>query len=109
MAPEASEHPTNPMTTLGQVDNDQAGEDQTYVGMDGVPDMQELQGPQGSSDASQEAKVDEPTRSGAPGEQPGCSFGRGVDRLLPLDSWVLGIHRLTSSVAQVPRTSLAGR
>ena len=62
MAPEASEHPTNPMTTLGQVDNDQAGEDQTYVGMDGVPDMQELQGPQGSSDASQEAKVDEPTR-----------------------------------------------
>jgi hypothetical protein len=43
---ELREHPGNPVAPLGQMDDDEAGEDQPHVRMDGVPDVQELQGSQ---------------------------------------------------------------
>jgi hypothetical protein len=45
MAQDLRHHPSDPMATLCQVDDDQAGENQSYVSMDGVSDVEELQGP----------------------------------------------------------------
>jgi hypothetical protein len=45
-APQPREHPSDPAAALCQVDHDQACEGQPHVGMDGVADMEELQGPE---------------------------------------------------------------
>jgi hypothetical protein len=45
-APELREHPSDPVAALYQVDNDQACEYQPHVCMDGVADVEELQGPE---------------------------------------------------------------
>lgn len=80
------------MAPLGQVDDDQTGESQPHVGMDGVPDVEELQGPQCRGKEGQQAKVNEPARSGSPGgPRSGRSFGRDAGPLLR-SSRMFGIH-----------------
>ncbi|HEY3843566.1 MAG TPA: hypothetical protein VGL48_09985, partial [Acidimicrobiales bacterium] len=58
------------MTTLRQVDNEQTCEYQPHIGMDGVPDVEELQGPEGGSECAQETDMDRETGSGAPNGPP---------------------------------------
>jgi hypothetical protein len=65
-AHELCEHPRNPVAALCQVDNDEAGESQPYIRMDGVPGVEELQGPQCRRNEGQEAQVHEPARPGTP-------------------------------------------
>ena len=116
-AHELCEHPSNPVATLCQVDNDQAGEGQPHVRMDGVPDVEELQGPQSRREEGQEAKVHEPARPGTPrGPRSGRSFGRGADGPPLRSSWVLGIHgrhlsiwAVTSPTARRSPTHPGGR
>ena len=64
--PEHAEHPSNPVPTLCQVDNDQAGEGQPHVRMDRGPDVEELQCAQSRREEGQEAEVHEPARPGTP-------------------------------------------
>ena len=40
---ELGEHPGDPVATLYQVDDHEAGESQPDVGVDGVPNVEELQ------------------------------------------------------------------
>jgi hypothetical protein len=49
------EHPSDPVATLCQVVDDQAGENQPYVSMDGVSDVEELQCPKCRRHRDQEA------------------------------------------------------
>jgi hypothetical protein len=55
MAQDSRDHPSDPVATLCQVDDDQAGENQPHVSMDGVSDVEELQGPKCRHHRDQEA------------------------------------------------------
>jgi hypothetical protein len=54
------------VAALYQVDNDQAGKGQPDIGMDGIADVEELQGPECRGGEDQEAEVHEPARPGTP-------------------------------------------
>ena len=60
------QHPSNPVAALCQVDNDQAGERQPHIGMNGVSHVEELQGPERRCEEGDEAKMHQPARPGTP-------------------------------------------
>jgi hypothetical protein len=65
------------------VDDDQAGERQPYIGVDGVADVQELQGSERCRGEDQETQVHKPAGPDAPSGprlRPSCD-GTGSDRL----------------------------
>lgn len=54
------------MATLTQVDDDEPGERQADVGMDGVPDVEELQGAERCAQKGEESEMHEPAGPGWP-------------------------------------------
>lgn len=63
---ELPEQPSNSVTTLGQMDDDEAGEAKPDVGVDGVADVEELQCSERSGDRGQQANMDEQASPRAP-------------------------------------------
>jgi hypothetical protein len=54
------------MAALCQVDDDEAGESQPDIGMDGISNVEKLEGPKCGREEGQKANVREPARSDAP-------------------------------------------
>ncbi|HEX6858251.1 MAG TPA: hypothetical protein VF204_23390 [Streptosporangiaceae bacterium] len=79
-ATEPGEHPSDPVAPLCQVDYDQACERQPYVGVDGVADVEELQGSERRRGEDQEAQVHKPARPDTPSgprSRPSSVLGTG--------------------------------
>ena len=84
------------MTTLCQVDDDETCKSQPHICMNGVPDVQKLQGPQCRCEEGQETKVHEPARPGTSRcPRSGPLLGLSADGRPLRSSWVLDIHGST--------------